>query len=66
MTKNRFVELKLNGNLIIREKNMKAVSYKLKHLYVDHLLDHPKAEVKHIVTSMPLCRGNIFEATLRG
>ena len=64
MTKNRFVELKLNGQLIIREKDMKTMSYKLKHLYVNHLMEHPKATVNHVISSMPLNRGNIFEATL--
>jgi hypothetical protein len=66
MTKNTFVELKLNGTLIIRERSMKTMSNKLKRLQVSHLLEHPCSSLCNVITNIPKQTGNIFEATLRG
>ena len=62
--KRTFVELQLNGKLIIRETSDKQLKRKLGSLNLKDLFKNPKASVIGITTNMRLPVGNIFEATL--
>jgi hypothetical protein len=64
MIKNKFVELKLNNTLIMRERTHKQLKHKLKCLRIENLLSHPKASVLDVTTNIPRHVGNLFEATL--
>jgi hypothetical protein len=64
MNKNTFVELQLNGKLIIRERTDKQLKRKLGSLNLESLFRNPKVSVIGITTNMQLPVGNIFEATL--
>jgi hypothetical protein len=64
MNKSTFVELQLNGKLIIRERTEKQLKRKLGSLNLDSLFKNPKVSVIGITTNMQLPVGNIFELTL--
>ena len=64
MNKNTFVELQLNGKIIIRERTDKQLKRKLGSLKLEGLFQNPKVSVVGITTNMTLPVGNIFEATL--
>ncbi|MFT5715882.1 MAG: hypothetical protein ACI9T7_000055 [Oleiphilaceae bacterium] len=64
MNKSTFVELQLNGKLIIRERTEKQLKRKLGSLNLECLFKNPKVSVIGITTNMQLPVGNIFEATL--
>jgi hypothetical protein len=64
MNKSTFVELQLNGKLIIRERTDKQLKRKLGELKLEGLFKDPKVSVIGVTTNMNLPVGNIFEATL--
>jgi hypothetical protein len=64
MNKNTFVELKLNGKLIIRERTDKQLKRKLGSLNLEGLFSDPQVSIIGVTTNMNLPVGNIFDASL--
>lgn len=64
MNKTTYVELKLNGTTVLRERTGKQLKRKLKELHLDFLVNHPKSSISDVTTNIAYPVGNIFEATL--